>query len=125
MVVESQGFPQSSRRTFGGDFTGIQIQGPIMKRTLAFAVALGLSATTGNSTANADASRTLPPAGRPVAVAAAPTAPAVRKLHAVLRYDATTAAACRTLSDAPSELCLLLALHIIQMSEKPLPTGAL
>ncbi|MGH6888944.1 MAG: hypothetical protein ACREHF_07080 [Rhizomicrobium sp.] len=95
-----------------------------MTRTLAFVFALGLFGTAGVTPANAAASRAVQPAGRPVPVVAA-VAPAVRPLHAVLRYDATTAATCRNFSEASSEFCLLLALHIIQMSEKPLPGGAL
>ena len=48
-----------------------------------------------------------------------------RPLHAALRYDASTAQACRSLSDASSEACLLLALHVIRLSEKPQTRGSL
>ena len=51
------------------------------------------------------------------AMALATTAPPARPIHAVLRYNATTAAACRSFSDASSEVCLLLALHVIRLSE--------
>jgi hypothetical protein len=50
---------------------------------------------------------------------------AAHKLHAVLRFDASTAQACRNLSDASSEACLLLALHVVRLSEKPQTRGAL
>jgi hypothetical protein len=40
-------------------------------------------------------------------------------VRAVLRYDLSTAGACRTWSDQPAELCVLLALHVIHMSEHP------
>lgn len=43
-----------------------------------------------------------------------------RPVHAVLRYDSSSAAACRSFSDTSSEMCLLLALHVIRMSQKPL-----
>jgi hypothetical protein len=39
-------------------------------------------------------------------------------VHAVLRYDLSTAGACRAFSDQSPELCLLLALHVIRMSER-------
>ena len=59
--------------------------------------------------------------GTPIAV------PGVRPrpLHAVLRYDASATEACRSLSDTSSEACLLLALHVIRLSEKPQTRGAL
>jgi len=63
----------------------------------------------------------VPPRTAPVAMAGATPRP----LHAVLRYDASTAQACRSLSDASSEACLLLALHVIRLSEKPQTRGAL
>ncbi|HEY6578356.1 MAG TPA: hypothetical protein VIY09_03465 [Rhizomicrobium sp.] len=70
------------------------------------------------------------PAAPPVVSAAAPVHAAIaapglnpRPLHAVLRYDASAADSCRSLSDASSEFCLLLALHVIRLSEKPLPGG--
>jgi hypothetical protein len=43
----------------------------------------------------------------------------VHPVRAVLRYDLSTAGACRSWSDQPAELCLLLALHVIHMSEHP------
>lgn len=42
-----------------------------------------------------------------------------RPVHAVLRYDSSTAASCKSFSDTSSEICLLLALHVIRMSQKP------
>jgi hypothetical protein len=42
-----------------------------------------------------------------------------RPVHAVLRYDLSSAGACRTFSEQPPELCVLFALHVIQMSEHP------
>jgi hypothetical protein len=56
-----------------------------------------------------------------------PTVAAARAhpVRAVLRYDASTTSACRSFSDTSSEMCLLLALHVIGMSQKPLPAGAL
>ncbi|HEX4078724.1 MAG TPA: hypothetical protein VHX61_07610 [Rhizomicrobium sp.] len=59
--------------------------------------------------------------GAPVAMVAARPRP----LHAVLRYDASTTEACRNLSEASSEACLLLALHVIRLSEKPQTRGPL
>jgi len=47
------------------------------------------------------------------------------RARAALRYDASTTEACRSFSDTSAEVCLLLALHVIRMSEKPLPPGAL
>jgi hypothetical protein len=44
---------------------------------------------------------------------------AVHSGHAVLRYDLSTAGACRAFADQPVELCVLLALHVIDMSEHP------
>ena len=43
----------------------------------------------------------------------------VRPVHAVLRYDLSTAGACRAWSDQPPELCILFALHVIDLSEHP------
>jgi hypothetical protein len=57
---------------------------------------------------------------RPVERVAVPSAVMVgaHPVHAVLRYDLSSAGGCRTFSDKPPELCLLLALHVIHMSEK-------
>jgi hypothetical protein len=66
--------------------------------------------------------------GRPMPAAVSTSAipPALaHPVHAVLRYDTATTATCRSFSDDTSELCLLLALHVIRLSEKPLPGGAL
>jgi hypothetical protein len=63
----------------------------------------------------------VPSRGAPVTMVRATPRP----LHAVLRYDASTTEACRSLSDASSEACLLLALHIIRLSEKPQTRAAL
>ena len=41
-----------------------------------------------------------------------------RPFSAVLRYGPGTTAACRSLSDNSSAICLLLALHVIQLSQK-------
>lgn len=46
--------------------------------------------------------------------------PPLQPSHAVLRYDASAYANCRSFSDASSEICLLLALHVIRMSQRPL-----
>jgi hypothetical protein len=43
----------------------------------------------------------------------------VHPVHAVLRYDLSTAGACRMWSDQPPELCVLLTLNVIHMSEHP------
>ncbi|HEX4157287.1 MAG TPA: hypothetical protein VHY79_02335 [Rhizomicrobium sp.] len=43
----------------------------------------------------------------------------VHSVRAVLRYDLSTAGACRIWSDQPPELCVLLALNVIHMSEHP------
>jgi hypothetical protein len=59
------------------------------------------------------------------AAVAVANATVAHPVHAVLRYDLSTTAACRSLSDHSAELCLLLALHVIRLSEKPLPAGAL
>ena len=48
-----------------------------------------------------------------------------RTIHAGLRYDASTAAGCRSLSDASTEVCLLLALHVIRMSQRTPAQGPL
>jgi hypothetical protein len=52
-------------------------------------------------------------------VASAVSAPGVHSVHAVLRYDLSTAGACRSWTDQPPELCVLLALNVIHMSEHP------
>jgi hypothetical protein len=57
---------------------------------------------------------------RPVQrVAVSALAASGHPVRAVLRYDLSTAGACRSWSDQPAELCLLLALHVIHMSEHP------
>ncbi|MGH6878350.1 MAG: hypothetical protein ACREHV_13395 [Rhizomicrobium sp.] len=69
-----------------------------------------------------------PPASAPAPVRTAVAAAASlnpHPMHAMLRYDASTAASCRSLTDASSEVCLLLALRVIRLSEKPLPGGAM
>ena len=43
----------------------------------------------------------------------------VHPVRAVLRYDLSTAGDCRVWSDQSPELCVLLALHVIHMSEHP------
>jgi hypothetical protein len=43
----------------------------------------------------------------------------VHPVHAVLRYDLSTAGACRIWSEQPPELCVLLTLNVIHMSEHP------
>ena len=43
-----------------------------------------------------------------------------RPAHAVLRYNAATTESCRSLSDTSSEVCLLLAINIIEMAQRPL-----
>jgi hypothetical protein len=48
-----------------------------------------------------------------------------RNIHAKLRYGSATTAACQSLSDTSSTVCLLLALNIIHMSQQPLPGGAM
>jgi hypothetical protein len=52
-------------------------------------------------------------------VASATAASGAHSGHAVLRYDLSTAGACRSWTDQPPELCVLLALHVIHMSEHP------
>jgi hypothetical protein len=59
-----------------------------------------------------------------VRVPAVAVAPA-RPVHAALRYNATMTSACRSFSDTSSEVCLLLALHVIRLSQNPLPTNAM
>jgi hypothetical protein len=51
--------------------------------------------------------------------ASALAASSVHPVRAVLRYDLSTAGACRAWSDQPAELCVLFALHVIHMSEHP------
>jgi hypothetical protein len=43
-----------------------------------------------------------------------------RPFSAILRYGPGTTSICRSLSDNSSAICLLLALHVIQLSQKPL-----
>jgi hypothetical protein len=43
----------------------------------------------------------------------------VHPVRAVLRYDLSSAGACRIWSDQSPELCVLLALNVIHMSEHP------
>ncbi|HEY3779385.1 MAG TPA: hypothetical protein VGL35_15135 [Rhizomicrobium sp.] len=93
-----------------------------MKRL--FAVGAALSFLVATDMASAETAGK-PPQPAPSVANVAPAAQAVRPVHAVLRYDATTAAACRSFSDASSEVCLLLALHVIRLSEKSLAGGAL
>jgi hypothetical protein len=45
-------------------------------------------------------------------------AQAARPFSAVLRYGPGTTSACQSLSDNSSAICLLLALHVIQLSQK-------
>lgn len=88
-----------------------------MLKTISLGIALSaLMATGAGGAAKADA-----PHAQTVLLAQAP-----RPVHAVLRYDSSAAAACRSFSDTSSEICLLLALHVIRMSEqKPLAGAAL
>lgn len=53
------------------------------------------------------------------AIPAIATPGSVHSVHAVLRYDLSTAGACRAWSDQPPELCILFALHVIDLSEHP------
>lgn len=46
------------------------------------------------------------------------TTQAARPFSAVLRYGPGTAAGCQSLSDNSSAICLLLALHVIELSKK-------
>jgi hypothetical protein len=64
------------------------------------------------------------PNARPVERVAIPSAviAGAHPAHAVLRYDLSSAGGCSTFSDKPPELCLLFALHVIRMSEKPQKT---
>ena len=43
---------------------------------------------------------------------------AAHPVSAVLRYGPGTLSACRNLSDNSSAICLLLALHVMQLSQK-------
>jgi hypothetical protein len=43
---------------------------------------------------------------------------AARPFSAVLRYGPATMSACHNLSDNSSAICLLLALHVMQLSQK-------
>ena len=45
-------------------------------------------------------------------------AQAARPFSAVLRYGSGTTATCQSFSDNSSALCLLLALHVIELSQK-------
>jgi len=90
-----------------------------MTKTLILGV--GLSACMIMGATAAPASRSDPAAH----ASAAPRAAIARPWRAVLRYDAATTSACRSFSDQSSEICLLLALHVIDMAGKPLPRGAL
>lgn len=45
-------------------------------------------------------------------------AQAARPFSAVLRYGSGTTATCQSFSDNSSAICLLLALHVIQLSQK-------
>ena len=67
-----------------------------------------------------------PPAGQSsagreaqVAVSTVATSATAHPARAVLRYDLSTAGACRVWSEQPPELCVLFALHVIQLSEHP------
>jgi hypothetical protein len=42
-----------------------------------------------------------------------------RPFRAILRYGPGTTSICRSLSDNSSAICLLLALHVMQLSQKP------
>jgi len=67
------------------------------------------------------------PAARPTATQIAPVddvwtgkdAQTARPFSAILRYGPGTTSICRSLSDNSSAICLLLALHVIQLSQKP------
>lgn len=76
--------------------------------------ALGIVAVSGFGPAWGDSKA--PQTGEELMPIVATAAPA-RPTHAVLRYNSTMAASCRSFSDASSEVCLLLALHVIRLSE--------
>ena len=45
-------------------------------------------------------------------------APTIRPITAVLRYGPGTTSVCQSLSDNSSAICLFLALHVIELSQK-------
>lgn len=64
------------------------------------------------------------PPGKPLPAASSAEAmaqkntQAARPFSAVLRYGPGTTSACQSLSDNSSAICLLLALHVMQLSQK-------
>lgn len=93
----------------------MQVWGDAMAKNflvgLVFSLAMSASAAAGQP-APQQAERTAMPAS--AAVVSHP-------VHAVLRYDLSTAATCSKFPNERAELCVLLALHVIRMSETPLP----
>jgi hypothetical protein len=51
----------------------------------------------------------------------ASAATATHPVRAVLRYDLSTAATCNSFPSERAELCVLLALHVIHLSQTPRP----
>lgn len=70
--------------------------------------------------AQAAAAQPSPRAAERVAIPAS-TAAATRPVRALLRYDLSTAATCNSLPNERAELCVLLALHVIHLSQTPRP----
>jgi hypothetical protein len=70
--------------------------------------------------AQAAAAQAVPSSTVRVAIPA-PAAAATHPVRAVLRYDLSTAATCNNLPSERAELCVLLALHVIHLSQTPRP----
>ena len=68
----------------------------------------------------ATAAASAPIAENPIPAEAMPqkNAQAARPFTAVLRYGPGTTSACQSFSDNSSAICLLLALHVMQLSQK-------
>lgn len=79
------------------------------------AVSLTLAAT---EAASAPAAQKPLPAVNAVDVMPQKNAQTARRFSAVLRYGPGTAAGCQSLSDSSSAICLLLALHVMELSKK-------
>ena len=73
-------------------------------------VVAGSLMTVGVGTANAPAAQTLQPPQKETQAA--------HPVSAVLRYGPDTMSACKGLSDNSAAICLLLALHVMQLSKK-------
>lgn len=87
-----------------------------MKTMIAgFAVAMSLVSPVAADQAPAGQTLT----AREVRAAVPATVPGSFHPIRALRYDLSTAGACRAWSDQPAELCVLFALHVIHMSEHP------